>query len=255
MSIINLTDLDLTVVSVEFALEKTSPLNWELQCHSKEYHGLVYVINGYAKYIYHDRVEYATPNTVLYLPKNSSYHTISYSDTAYHYIIITFHLDREIQLPIQTISSPTHKKRFLEMFQQIVKTHFTKASGYKFYSRSLVQQLIYLLLQENLHSNNSIAYMQSVIDYVDNNYGNKISIETLSAIVGLSTSQFTKNFKEVYGASPLKYINRLRVEKAKDLLRSELYTHNEIATLCGFENVCYFNKVFKKHTGITPGKY
>ena len=55
MLISNLMDFDLTVTNVEFALEKTSPLNWELYCHSKAYHGLVYVIDGYAKYIYKDR--------------------------------------------------------------------------------------------------------------------------------------------------------------------------------------------------------
>ena len=255
MLINNLLDFDLTVTNVEFALEKTSPLNWELHCHSKAYHGLVYVIDGYAKYIYNDRTVWAGPDTILYLAKDSSYHTISYSNTPYHYIIITFHLDREIQLPLDIISSPVHKKRLLELFRQIVKTNFTKANGYMLYSRSLVQQLIYHIIQENLHSYNSTTYMQSVIDYVDDNYGSKISIDTLSKITKLSTSHFRKKFKEIYGMSPLDYVNYLRVEKAKDLLRSELYTQIEIATMCGFENVCYFNKVFKKYTGTTPGKY
>ena len=45
MLISNLMDFDLTVTNVEFALEKTSPLNWELHCHSKAYHGLVYAEN------------------------------------------------------------------------------------------------------------------------------------------------------------------------------------------------------------------
>ena len=97
--------------------------------------------------------------------------------------------------------------------------------------------------------------MQAVIDYVDDYYGSKITIDTLSKIAKLSTSHFRKKFKEIYGIAPLDYVNCLRVEKAKDLLRSELYTQSEIAALCGFENVCYFNKVFKKYTGTTPGKY
>lgn len=255
MLVSNLMDFDLTVTNVEFALEKTSPLNWELHCHSKAYHGLVYVIDGYAKYIYKDRTVQAGPDTILYLAKNSTYHTVSYSDIPYHYIIITFHLDREIELPMDIISSPIHKKRLLELFRQIVKANFTKAHGYIFYSRSLVQQLIYHIIQENLHSNSSTTYMQAVIDYVEDYYGSKISIDTLSKIARLSTSHFRKKFKEIYGIAPLDYVNCLRVEKAKDLLRSELYTQSEIATLCGFENVCYFNKVFKKYTGTTPGKY
>ena len=90
MLVSNLMDFDLTVTNVEFALEKTSPLNWELHCHSKAYHGLVYVIDGYAKYIYKNRTVHAGPDTILYLAKNSTYHTVSYSDIPYHYIIITF---------------------------------------------------------------------------------------------------------------------------------------------------------------------
>ena len=255
MPITDLFNFDPTVTSVEFALEKTSPLNWELDCRSKTYHGLVYVIDGFARYIYADHTEIATPDSVIYLAKHSSYHTVSYSDIPYHYIIITFHCETDKELPFDTIINPLHKKRLLELFRQIVKTNFTKELGYKCYSRSLVQQLIYYLLQEQLHTSSNTAHMQSVVDYIDDQFGQKISIDTLSGLVGLSTSQFRKTFKDLYGISPLRYINLLRVEKAKDLLRSELYTQGEIAAMCGFDNVYYFSRVFKKYTGSTPGDY
>lgn len=255
MSNYNLMDFDLTVTDVEFAVEKLSPANWQFHCNSKPYHGLLYVIDGQAQYVSENHTEIVTPDSVVYLAKNSTYHMKALHDKPYHYLIITFHLDRELLLPFEVISSPIHKKRLYELFRQIVAVNFTRTAGYKFLSRSLVQQLIYYLMQDHIQSNSSMANMHAVIDYIENNYSNKISIDNLSDIVGLSTSQFRKKFKELYGTSPLEYINRLRIENAKDLLRSEMYSQNEIATLCGFENVYYFNRVFKKYANITPGKY
>lgn len=251
----HLMDFDLTVTDVEFALEKFSPANWKFHCNAKPFHGLLYVIDGHAQYISENHTEIVTPDSVVYLAKNSTYHMKALHNKPYHYLIIAFHLDRDLQLPFEVISSPIHKKRLYELFQQIVTVKFTKTVGYKILSRSLVQQLIYYLMLDHIHSNSSMAKIYDVIDYIENNYSNKISINTLSDIAGLSTSQFRKKFKEIYEISPLEYINRLRIENAKDLLRSEIYTQDEIATLCGFENVYYFNKVFKKYTNITPGRY
>jgi transcriptional regulator GlxA family with amidase domain len=51
------------------------------------------------------------------------------------------------------------------------------------------------------------------------------------------------------------YLNRLRVEKATTLLTESNLTLNEIALACGFEDQSWFSKIFKSHTGISPGKF
>ena len=82
-----------------------------------------------------------------------------------------------------------------------------------------------------------------------------LSIENIAAVVGLSSSYLRTLFQKSENESPNHYLNRVRIEHAKQMLLSEMFTIDEVAYACGFQNVYYFNRVFKKFTGITPGKY
>lgn len=62
-------------------------------------------------------------------------------------------------------------------------------------------------------------------------------------------------YKEYFQISPIKDLNRMRIEKAKVLLLSSGMKMEEIAQISGFKNEYYFSKVFKKMEGIPPGKY
>ena len=77
----------------------------------------------------------------------------------------------------------------------------------------------------------------------------------ISASVGFSPSYLRALFAERVGESPMHYLNRIRIEHAKEMLSSRVFTLGEIASACGFQNEYYFNSVFKKITGVPPGKY
>jgi len=93
------------------------------------------------------------------------------------------------------------------------------------------------------------------VDYVKKNYMNKITLEDTAAYVFLSPAYFSRIFKEEMGDNFNTYVNTVRVEGAKKLLLNEKIALVDISTLVGFEGQSYFSKVFKKITGITPGKF
>lgn len=66
---------------------------------------------------------------------------------------------------------------------------------------------------------------------------------------------FRKLFREAYGISPLKFINQLRIKRAKKLLKTGYYRVGESATLSGFDDMKYFSTVFKKSVGLAPTEY
>ena len=83
----------------------------------------------------------------------------------------------------------------------------------------------------------------------------KFDYENLISLSGLSYSYFKKLFIDKYGCPPVKYITKLKINRACELLMTGKFSISEIANLCGFENVYYFSNVFKKHTGVSPKNY
>ena len=91
--------------------------------------------------------------------------------------------------------------------------------------------------------------------YIWENYSRKLSLDEIARASGLSAPYFSTIFKEEMGVNLSNYINSLRVEKAATLLTGTGKLLSEIAGLCGFEDQSWFSKIFKSHTGMSPGKY
>lgn len=96
----------------------------------------------------------------------------------------------------------------------------------------------------------------SAIEYIDANYTETISIETLCSIACVSKTVLFKKFKDTFGATPVEYILKRKIESAVSmLLYKPLHSVKQIAMECGFNSESYFNYVFKKRTGTTPVVY
>jgi AraC-like DNA-binding protein len=71
----------------------------------------------------------------------------------------------------------------------------------------------------------------------------------------MSRNEFFKWFKEQFGITPLEYINRERIKLAKQILSDKENSVSSVGYQCGFTDVNYFVRLFKKAEGITPGAY
>ncbi|MDW7657469.1 MAG: PocR ligand-binding domain-containing protein [Bacillota bacterium] len=93
------------------------------------------------------------------------------------------------------------------------------------------------------------------IDYVKKNYMKKITLEETASYVFLSPAYFSRVFKEEIGDNFNTYVNTVRVDAAMKLLLNETIALVDISSMVGFETQSYFSKVFKRVTGVTPGKF
>ena len=71
----------------------------------------------------------------------------------------------------------------------------------------------------------------------------------------ISPSHISHLFKEETGQSPINYLIKCRIEESKNLLVTTQKSIKEIAYSVGYGNISYFNALFKKYTGMTPGTY
>lgn len=106
------------------------------------------------------------------------------------------------------------------------------------------------------HKNNkSLDRLKGLLKYVETNYQEKISIADAARICNFSQSHFMKFFKASMGVSFTDYLNDYRITMASRLLTSSSDTVVNIATETGFDNLSYFNRVFKRKYQCTPTEF
>lgn len=94
-----------------------------------------------------------------------------------------------------------------------------------------------------------------VLHHIHENLTERISMDALCRKAYLSRNSFFRWFKEQFGVSPLEYINQERIKLSKQLLCDPKNSITTVSQKCGFSDVNYFVRFFKKSEGITPGHY
>ena len=124
-------------------------------------------------------------------------------------------------------------------------------------SSSLHSLVAYYFENVNYKDKNSTETdeIDKAIDYVKKNYVYNPSLEEIATKANLSPNYFIKKFKQRTGLSPLRYVNVLKIEKAKYLLEQTDLPVNKIMEDLGFFDSAYFSKLFKKYCGFSPLRY
>jgi two-component system response regulator YesN len=91
--------------------------------------------------------------------------------------------------------------------------------------------------------------------FIDNNYSRPISLRDVSESVMLNASYFSKIFNAETGEPFTRYLSRLRITKALELMKDPTLKVYEIAGRVGYDNTQYFIKTFRRFTGLTPNQY
>ncbi len=133
------------------------------------------------------------------------------------------------------------------------------------YQKAMLKSRIMLLLTElfrhhSLPESNvrtkaqsaKLKTVQSALLYMKQHMSEPISTEQIAQHVGFSKYYFCRLFKEITTYSPVNYLNLLRCKNAQRLLTEGKESIREIALLCGFENLSYFTRTYKKYMGVLP---
>lgn len=97
--------------------------------------------------------------------------------------------------------------------------------------------------------------LKPVLEYIDQNYMQQVTLEELARLTGMSPRYFCRFFNAFIHRTPIDYLNYYRIEIACSLLASTQLSVTETACRCGFNDSSYFVKIFKKYKGVTPLQY
>lgn len=133
--------------------------------------------------------------------------------------------------------------------------------GYQLALKGCLFHILFLLTtniedtKNTITNKKSLEKIKSILAYINEHYSEPITIEEIASHCLYSKSYFMKFFKETMGMGFIAYLNDYRLEIAAKMLLESSDNVLEIAEQCGFDNLSYFNRCFKRKYGVTPGKY
>lgn len=295
MEILNLTSESIfPSKDLPFYIGKYYHTNFsDLKIHTHDFIEIVYVYDGKGYHIYNN-VTYPVSKGELYIinsrtphcfyptDKSNSEHLVVYNLCFFPEFIssINIHLPILVELtdimlykslyPDEIIYSPDLKlsgsmRTEIEQLYEKMYLEFTsKGINYVELLRlSLCELLlkIHRFYQQNHASPESavIKYRHQLIpdciQYLRENYSKKVTIEELSNNFFLSKSYLSSLFKKATGSGVVEYLQHIRIERACELLTNTTLSITEISTQVGYTDYRFFNKSFKKITGVTAHEY
>lgn len=151
-----------------------------------------------------------------------------------------------------------------EIVLDMAKEHAGEQEGYRQICKGQILRLITYMsrhyVEETLTDREKMKHIQqlerfnTVRQYIEKHYAEPISNGVLAELIHLSEDRFNHLFRECMGVSPLQYINRIRLQKAMQLLKAGEYSSTEVAEMVGFTDYNHFGRLFRKTYGCTPTK-
>ena len=154
--------------------------------------------------------------------------------------------------------------RLFPLFERLWSTFRTNIKGQEILKNSITLTLISefsLLMSSEMKNKAKIHVTKNSLDiiktmeYIRNNYNEKISFEMLAQSVGMSYSAYLRHFKSVAKTTPGRYLTMCRIEKAKELLGCTDMSIVDIAMETGFYDSSHFIRSFCDETGKNPAEY
>ena len=220
-------------------------------------HGLAMHLGGDKEYHFSDgRVVRTIENTIIYLPKGSTYFVKS--NVPGECYAINFQISEDLNCSPFVVRVKAASD-FLHFFKSAKKHWESKDTGYKMRCKSDLYNIICNMQEEYIKSyipKSKYKLIEPAVDYINKNYTSvSLNIAELSDMCGITPEYFRKIFKEYFGDSPIIYINKMKISRAKELISSGMYSVSEVCELSGYSDSSHFSREFKKATGVCPSEY
>ena len=156
-----------------------------------------------------------------------------------------------------------HSPVFAALCRQMCKVYRAGGEAYPFRIKGLIfefwghiaEQKLYTEARPSHDSAVNAGILKTVIRYMEERYNTRIRLSELAALVDLTPNHFCRSFREITGYTPLAYLNRHRLARARYALATSDLSVTEIALDCGFNDVSHFIRCFRLLYGTTPKQF
>ncbi len=208
----------------------------------------------------------ASEGMLVAIPSNAMHTIFTEDEKAEYYCMIPDHtLCEFMSIPVSDLlfTPVTQDKTVDRIIQQFTAEFSEKKEFYKPRILSLIMEFLVHMSRNHLELpapmlNKTLAIqletIRCVLSYINEHYAEPLTIDELSALAGYSRYYFCHVFKEMTRQTPVDYINFVRCTSAKKMISTQGLSVGQAALKCGFSNLSYFTRTYKKQLGELPSK-
>ena len=252
-------DICKIIVAHEFTLNKNFKCEYE---NGREYYGIIYCIEGEATYKFSSGKSCdISAGDIIMLTPEASYSIITKNDFRHYTVNFEIHnkfSDTDFFTDDFCLLHSDNHELYHHLFKKLVNHRISRKLCFEMQEKACLYELLSLVISEileNRYHTNTHMRLSKAKEYIEKNYNSDITLDILANLSDMSVTNFRREWLKLYRETALAYRDKLRLLHAKEYLFSGYYTVTEVAHKCGFDDVNYFIRFFKKHTGISPGKF
>lgn len=212
-----------------------------------------YIHSGYADYTVNGKKTRITAGQVLFVPKGNYRERLQGDENAvYTSIIIKHKCPLPFELPYVIESAGTYDVKYC--VDKLTELYISSTH----HAEEMIDRLIkylFCLLAEIADVDKKSRYVNDMKRYIESNFSSKLSLEEVAASAHLSKSYSSAIFRKETDMSINEYIINIRIKQAGKMLKYTDEAVSDIAEKCGFCDIFYFSRAFKREKGISPQEY
>ena len=264
-----------------FHIQKLDKVTEAQNPHTHEYFQIYFISKGSLKHHVENKSAHLNQGDMFIIPpgvthyitpsQNTVFYSFSFMEDLFSEQHTNNKLARNFLRLLQTNEDIYVKPKILmnaeeifyieNLMAHILKEFTTKPIAYYDTVQAYAQLLVTILAREYFtkdehniteHFNDNRQFVLHCVEYIENNYNQNISINTLAKLCHCSESGFFKLFRKSTGVTPITYKHNIMIQHALDLLSHTTLSIEEVSSKTGFSSSNYFRTVFLKLTGTTP---
>ncbi|OPJ60126.1 AraC family transcriptional regulator [Clostridium oryzae] len=267
-------DVDNFNPKILYTFEKRFEPSHKSKVHSHDFMSIIYIMSGNCTYMINNIPYKVKKGDILVLNPGVCHGKYTIDGSGIHEFHAGFENFKVNDLPNNNIINDNitpvipytnYDDDLLQCFNDIILEQNKNESGSELILKTLGMKLLVILLRV-IYQNNSIkekgcinfetydrsTIVNAITEFINTNYMHDLSLEIISQNMYLSPAYISKLFKEETGDSPINYLIKIRLSKAKDFLTYNRLTIKEAAHAVGYDDAYHFSKLFKKHYGYPP---
>lgn len=254
-----LDKFEISIPSIEYFNNRNNTPSWQIDTTQIDFIDLTYVVSGQAIYNINDQKILAEEGDLICIPKNSTRSAKSASPSQFECFATNFLMHtiegEETTLPLPILSHVGIHGDIISKYRIMNEHWLSRTPGYTMRVRAqfmLIMQRLMSILVYDVDTYQFDPRVKQAIRYITDHYAEPLTISTVAEFVSLNPVYFGALFKKETRITFRDYLNKIRLNQAEDMLRTRKLNVTEVAQNCGFTDVFYFSRIFKKHKGIPP---